>query len=509
MTMGKRMKVEKLWGERLEKETPQRVIDFLSGRDVRGVAPYDEVLIPYDVWGSKAHTIMLWKQGIISEQDGREILRGLREVETLHNQGLFKLQASREDVHTNIEAYLIEHFGIESVGKMHTGRSRNDQVAVDMRLYLRDRAVRFTEHLTALLKTMGARARRHVRTVMPGFTHHQHAMITTFGHMVLGLAMPLERDLIRFMNWYGLFNQNPLGGAAGYGTAFPLDRDLTSRLLAFDRPHGHSTDPITNRWEPETDLAFAISMTMNHLSAMAQTFILMSTTEFGMIRLDDRHSDGSSIMPQKRNPGPLEVIRAKASLAQGILTSLLSIGKAPMVGYNKDSQWTKYLIMDMISECAPALPIMREIVELMEINEPVMEVQARRGFIAATHLLESIVKHSDVPFRQGKVLVERAVRLAEVGGREEVGLPDLDQAMAEMDIRLKFRAEDVAQWQNPMKILEGQTAHGGPAPSTTEKSISALTKRLKGYEKWGRTQSLRVGDSLKEIESIEQELGIE
>lgn len=502
------MKVQKLWGERLEKETPQRVIDFLSGRDVRGVPPCDEVLIPYDIWGSKAHTIMLWKQGIISEEDSRVVLRGLKEVETLYNRGLFKLEASREDVHSNIESYLIERFGIESVGKMHTARSRNDQIALDMRLYLRDQAVNFNSHLTPLLNTMVTRARRHVRTVMPGFTHHQHAMITTFGHVLMGMAMPLERDLLRFMNWYDLFNRNPLGGAAGYGTAFPLDRDLTSRLLAFDGPHDHSTDPITNRWEPETDLAFAISMTMNHLSAMAQTFILMSTTEFGMIRLDDIHSSGSSIMPQKRNPGPLEVIKAKASLAHGILTGLISIGKSTMVGYNKDSQWTKYLIMDMVSECAPALPIMKEITELMTINESAMETQARKGFIAATHLLESILKHSDLAFRQGKVLVERAVRSAEEAGREEVGLADLNQAIGEMGLKLRFRTRDIAQWQDPMKILEGERVFGGPAPSATQKGISALTKRLGGYLKWQKNQSFRIRGSIKEIESIEQSLGI-
>ncbi len=502
------MKVQKLWGERLGTATPQRVLDFLSGRDVRGLSPCDEVLIPYDIWGSKVHSIMLWKQGIISEDDCREILRGLKELEALYNRGNFKLDATREDVHSNIETELIERFGVEAVGRIHTGRSRNDQIAADMRLYLRDQVVSFVGHLIALLRTMATRARRHLRTVMPGFTHHQHAMITTFGHMLAGLAMPLERDIHRLINWYGLFNQNPLGGAAGYGTGFPLDRNLTSKLLAFDGPHEHSTDPITNRWEPETDMAFAICMTMNHLSTMAQTFILMSTSEFGMIRLDEIHSDGSSIMPQKRNPGPLEVIRAKASLAQGILTSLISIGKATMVGYNKDSQWTKYLIMDMVSECAPAVPMMKEIIEFMSVDEAAMEAQARREFIGATHLLESIVKQSDLPFRQGKVLVEKAVRFAEERGKDKVGLAELRRAAGEMGLRLRFRAPDIARWQDPVKILaEGRVA-GGPTPSAMEKVISRLTKRLRKYEQWRKEQSLRISSSLKEIRSIERSLGI-
>jgi argininosuccinate lyase len=502
------MEVKKLWGSRLKKDTPQRVIDFLSGRDVRGQLPCDEVLIPYDIWGSKAHTIMLWRRRIISEKDCRQILQGLKEIESLHGRGLFKLEAEREDVHSNIEGELIDRFGIESVGRLHTARSRNDQIALDMRLYLRDRTLEFVEGLAALIGAITTRAKKHVRTVMPGFTHYQHAMITTFGHMLMGLAVPLERDLRRFMNWYGLFNRNPLGGAAGYGTAFPLDRDLTSRLLAFDGPNDHSTDPMTNRWEPESELAFAISMTMNHLSAIAQTFILMSTTEFGMIRLDDTHSDGSSLMPQKRNPGPLEVIKAKASLAQGVLTGLMSIGKGAMVGYNKDSQWTKYLIMDIISECAPALPMMKEIIELMEVDESTMETHARRGFITTTHLLESILKQSNLPFRQGKMLVERAVRFAEESGREEVRLADLRKAMGEMGLKIQIRSSDLERWQDPVKIVEGEKVIGGPAPSATQKTISALRKRLRDYVRWGKNESFRIRTSLKEIESIEKDLGI-
>jgi argininosuccinate lyase len=497
---------QKLWGARFEKESPQRIIDFLAGRDVRGQAPCDEVLIPYDIWGSEAHAVMLWKQGIISKKDVREILTGLNDIESLHKRGLFGLDPTREDVHSNIECELIDRLGIESAGKIHTARSRNDQIALDMRLYLRDRVLESVVHLTALARAMVARAKKQVRTVMPGFTHYQHAMITTFGHMLVGMTFPLERDIVRFMNWYDLFNRNPLGGAAGYGTAFPLDRDLTSKLLGFDGPHDHSTDPLTNRWEPETELAFAISMTMNHLSTIAQTFILMSTTEFGMIRLDDIHSDGSSIMPQKRNPGPLEVIKAKASSAQGVLTSLMSIGKGAMVGYNKDSQWTKYLIMDLIAEYAPILPIMKEIVEAMRVDDAAMGRQARKGFITATHLLESLVIHTRIPFRQGKVLVETAVRYADREGREEVRLSDLKKAMKETGLNLEIRSSDVAAWQSPAKIIEGGKTVGGPAPTQVQKTISALTGRLREHEKWRKNQSQRIQAARKEMKAIEKSL---
>jgi argininosuccinate lyase len=333
-------------------------------------------------------------------------------------------------------------------------------------------------------------------------------MITTFGHILVGLTLPLERDLKRLMNWCGLFNQNPLGGAAGYGTSFPLDRDLTSRLLAFDGPESHSTDPITNRWEPEADLAFAISVTMSHLSAMAQTFILMSTTEFGMIRLDDIHCSGSSIMPQKRNPDPLEVIKAKASLAHGVLMSLISIGKDSMVGYNRESQWTKYLVMDLFSECAPAPVIMAEIIDLMEVNEPAMARQAEKGFVAANHLLEEITKHAGLPIRQAKMLVERAVRYAEKAGREAVTLADLNRAMGEMDLHVQLKARDITRWQNLPKLLEEGGIAEGPSPSATRENISSLAKRLREYRKWRRDRSGRIQGALREIESIEKGLGI-
>ncbi|MBW2122721.1 MAG: hypothetical protein JRH07_12900, partial [Deltaproteobacteria bacterium] len=321
--------------------------------------------------------------------------------------------------------------------------------------------------------------------------------------------MPLERDLLRFVNWYGLFNRNPLGGVAGYGTSFAIDRHLTSRLLAFDGPQDHSTDPMTNRWEPEADLAFAISMVMNHLSSAAQTFILMSTTEFGMIRLDGRHSAGSSIMPQKRNPDLLEVIKGKASLAHGMLAGLVSMGKGNMVGYNRDSQWTKYLIMDLIAECAPAVSMMGEVIELLRVDEAVMEAQARRGFLGATHLLESIVKHSGLPFRQAKILVEKAVRHAEAAGREEVDLADLEHAARETGAELRLRSGDVAKWQDPTRILEGERLFGGPGPSAARRSISALRKRLKGYVKWEEDRALRIRRSKEEIESLERSLGVE
>ncbi|RPJ00578.1 MAG: argininosuccinate lyase, partial [Deltaproteobacteria bacterium] len=279
------MRVEKLWGGTFKEMPPQEMVDFLSGRDVKAKPPADERLISYDLWGNRAHVLMLCRQGILSRQDGRKILRGLKAIETLHRNGKFHLDPAKEDVHSNIESFLIETVGIEAGGMVHTGRSRNDQIVLDMRLYLRDRVFEFIEGLIDLIETLLVRAEEHRLTVMPGYTHHQRAMATTFGHLLLSFAEALERDVQRFIHWFCLFNKNPLGAAAGYGTSFNLDRQLTSRLLGFEGPTENVTDSITQRWEPEAEVAYAVTVMMDHLSTMAQTLILLSSGEFKMVRL--------------------------------------------------------------------------------------------------------------------------------------------------------------------------------------------------------------------------------
>lgn len=351
------MQIQKLWGERFEKMPTQEMVNFLSGRDVKGIPPSDERLIPYDLWGSRAHVLMLYQQGILSQGDSKKILRGLKEAERLYQKGKFRLDPSQEDVHSNTEGFLIRRIGIEYGGKVHTGRSRNDQIVLDMRLYLRDKTLGFVEGLIALMEALLQKGIKHRMTIVPGYTHHQHAVATTFGHLLLAFAEGLGRDTQRLIDWFHLFNKNPLGAAAGFGTSFNLDRGLTSKLMGFDGSAENVTDPVTQRWEPEADLAYAAAVMMNHLSTIAQTLILLSTSEFNMVRLNDRHCSGSSIMPQKRNPDSLEVIKAKASFAHGMVVSLLSTGRSLFAGYNRDTQWTKYWIMDVVDECQPALDV--------------------------------------------------------------------------------------------------------------------------------------------------------
>jgi len=478
------MKIEKLWGGRFEELPSKEMVSFLSGRDVRGIPPCDERLIPYDLWGNRAHVLMLCHQGILSKQDGKKILKGLKEIELLYHKGKFGLDASKEDVHSNIESFLIQRVGIESGGKVHTGRSRNDQIVLDMRLYLRDQVLEFVEGLIFLMEALLQKGEEHHLTVMPGYTHHQHAVATTFGHLLLSFAESLERDVQRFAHWFDLFNKNPLGAAAGYGTTFNLDRQLTSKLLGFNGPTENVTDPITQRWEPETELAYDVAVMMDHLSTMAQTFILLSTSEFNMVRLNDRHCTGSSIMPQKRNPCSLEVIKAKTSFAHGMLVSLLSAGKSLFMGYNRDTQWTKYWIMDLVDESKPALSVMTEVIRLLQVNKTQMLKQAEEEFGGATSLMEWMVRQGSLPLRKAKMVVEKAVKYSEKEGKGKVSYQSLKKALTEMKVHLSVTEENVEEMQRPEKILDQTSSIGTPSEKRVKENIGSLQKKVRINRAW-------------------------
>ncbi len=478
----KTMKTGKLWGKRLDKEPAALAEAFTSGRDVRGNPPADERLIPYDLWGSRAHVVMLARQEILSRREARILIRGLREIEDRWRKGAFHLDPSREDVHSNVEALLIEKYGVEVGGRLHTARSRNDQVALDMRLYLRECALDFFQRISSLMKVLLDQARKHQGMILPGYTHHQPAQITTLGHVWLSFAEALLRDGRRFQEWVERFNQNPLGSMTGYGTSFPIDRLLTSRLLGFDGPCPNSLDPIQNRWEPEAEFGFAVATLMNHLSSLAQTLILFSTGEFRLVRLDDAYCSGSSMMPQKRNPDPLEITKAKAALAHGSLLSLLSIGRSLFLGYNRDTQWSKYLAMDLIAECLPAPAVMAEIIASLRVNREEMALLSRKGFIAAPDLLERIVQEMGIPFRQAKAAVERAVKDSEAEGAEQVRVSALNRALKEEGLRAEVDEKLASSAQEPEQVISRRNSLGGP--KALGQNILSLKRSLRILEQW-------------------------
>lgn len=478
----KTKQTNKLWGAAFSQEPSQAVITFTAGRDVAAVLPADEKLLPYDLWVNQAHCLMLAKQGIISLLDAGKILKGLGEIEKLAQQGKFSLDPSKEDVHTNIESWLTEKLGIEVAGKLHTARSRNDQVAADTKLYLKDQTMAFAAATLALAKSLIFLAKKYEDTLLPGFTHHQHAMVTTLGHTLAGFAAMVLRDAKKFQQWLKLHNTSPLGSVVAYGTTFPIDPSYTAKLLGLDKPAVNSMDAISNRGEAEADLAYAIVSLMNHLSSLAQTLILWATPEFGMIKLADEFSTGSSIMPQKKNPDPLEVVKGKTSFAHGQLVSLLGIGKASFIGYNRDTQWTKYLIIDLVDECLPAPTVLQGVPETLIVNQAAMAAWCKKAMIGATSLLEQFALTNKLPFMIAKVIVEKAIKYSQ--SADSVNYGAMLKALKEENLDVPLTRKQVRHWQEPFAIIAATKSAGGPGKEAMAQSLAELTKEVQTLEVW-------------------------
>jgi len=488
------MKTKKLWGSAFTQTPTQAVVAFAAGRDMASVGASDTKLIAYDLWANKAHCLMLAKQGIIPKKDASKILDGLVKLEILFQKGKFTLPPEQEDVHSSIELALTQMLGIGVAGRLHTARSRNDQVATDMRLYLRDQVLVFIENTAVLVKELIAQAQMHKKTVMPGFTHHQHAMVTTWGHTLGAYASMLLRDMDRFTHWYDLHNKSPLGATVAYGTQFPVNREYCAKLMAFDQPQTNSLDTVTNRWEAEADLAFAATILMNHLSLMAQTMMVLATPEFGMVTVSDLYSTGSSIMPQKKNPDTLEVIKGKASYISGLLTGLVSLGKGNFMGYNRDSQWTKYMIMDVVEEALPASIVMKGVMETLGIHEEVMESWCKKGFVGATSLMEHMTSTYDLPMRKAKIVIEKAVKYSV--GHELVTHTALTRALKEEAIAIVVSQQQVNQWQDPIGILHLTQSFGSPGMNSMQKMGKLLASQLTRLTKWHTSKQTRLTGAL-------------
>lgn len=474
-----------LWGHAFTKNPDALTHAFTSGRDVVGLPPSDAALVPYDLWVNKAHTVMLAKTGCIPVVSACHILHGLTKLESLVQKNIFVLDAGKEDVHSNIESWLTDAIGIEHAGMLHTARSRNDQVAADMRLYMRNEVKTMIAHCVVLAETLVRSADTYARTPFPGFTHHQHAMTTTFGHVLLGFSAMVLRDCERLKHWMALHNHNPLGNAASYGTSYPIDRKMTGVYLGFDSPDHNSLDAITNRWEAEADFVFGMSVLMNHLSVIAETFILLSTPEFGMITIADQYSTGSSVMPQKKNPDPLELMKGKASYVQGQLVSLLSVGKGAFIGYNRDSQIAKQIVMDCVFECTPAPFVLSGVVETMTVHADIMESWCHKGCIGAATLMEQIAKTQHIPMRVAKVIVEKAVRLSH--GKQSVTYEALMGAAKEEGVMFSVSEAETVYWQSPQAIIALSKSYGGPGKNSMHTTMKKMKQKIQHIHTWLRT----------------------
>lgn len=400
-----------LWGGNFTRLPSQAMLDFCSGWDAQGKLGFDEQLIPYDIKVNKAHAQMLGRSGIISKRLANKACDALKEMEALHKQGKLSFDANCEDVHTFVESYITSKYGSDVGGILHTARSRNDQIATDMRLYLKEHNQKYRDALTELASVLQSLGKKYAHVSLPGFSHHRPAMTTTFGVVFGSFEKSFKRDAERFGEWNPLYDCSPLGSVAGYGTSFPIDRAYTAKTLGFAKVEENTLDPITNRGEAETAFVFAVCCMMKHVSQLAQTVIMWSMPQFGYITIPDEFCTGSSIMPHKKNPDALEVMKAKACMCYGALQTLLTINTGNLIGYNRDTQWTKYAVMDVVAETFPVAPILSQLLLALVIHKKVLQKERKKYNVWVTTAMEQKIQKSQKSFRVVKKEIEKTLKV--------------------------------------------------------------------------------------------------
>lgn len=390
----------KLWGGRFTKETNQLVHNFNASLS------FDQKFYAQDIRGSIAHVTMLAKQGILTEEERDCIIHGLEGIRDDIASGALEFTPEHEDIHSFVEAHLIERIG-DTGKKLHTGRSRNDQVALDMRLYTRDEVLATDALLKSLLEELLVLMKAHIDTYMPGFTHLQKAQPVTLAHHIGAYFEMFRRDRSRLSDIYERMNYCPLGAGALAGTTYPLDRDYTAKLMDFYGPTQNSMDSVSDR-DYLIEYLSALSTIMMHLSRFCEEIILWNSNEYRFIELDDAYSTGSSIMPQKKNPDIAELIRGKTGRVYGALISLLTTMKGLPLAYNKDMQEDKEMTFDAIDTVKGCISLFTGMISTMRVNKEVMAASAKHGFTNATDAADYLVGHG-VPFRDAHGIVGRLV----------------------------------------------------------------------------------------------------
>ena len=455
-----------LWGGRFTKETDQLVYRFNAS------IGYDQKFYRQDIQGSMAHVKMLTAQNILTEGEGKAILEGLQSILNDVESGKLAISDEYEDIHSFVEANLIERIG-DAGKKLHTGRSRNDQVALDMRLYIRDEIGEIDDLLKKLLLVLNRIMKENLRTYMPGFTHLQKAQPVTLAHHFGAYFEMFKRDRSRMHDIYERMNYCPLGSGALAGTTYPLDRELTASLLGFYGPTANSMDGVSDR-DYVIELLAAASTIMMHLSRFCEEIITWNTNEYRFVEIDDGYSTGSSIMPQKKNPDIAELVRGKTGRVYGALNSMLTTMKGLPLAYNKDMQEDKELTFDAIDTVKGCLALFTGMVDTMKFRKDVMEASARNGFTNATDAADYLVMKG-IPFRDAHGIIGRLVLYCI---DKDCALDDL--SLKEFQTFSEAFGEDIYDAISMETCVEKRLTTGAPGVAAMEKVIIANSQYLEG-----------------------------
>ncbi len=432
---------------------------------------FDKRLYAQDIEGSRAHAAMLASAGIITDKDAEAIREGLLTVLSEIERGEFPFSPALEDIHMNIEARLKTLIG-EPAGRLHTARSRNDQVALDFRMWVRDQADAAVQGLQALIRALLAQAEAGADWVMPGFTHLQSAQPVTWGHHMMAYVEMFGRDIGRFRDARARMNECPLGAAALAGTSFPIDREMTARALGFDRPAANSLDAVADR-DFALEFLGAATICAMHLSRFAEELVIWSSAQFRFVALSDRFSTGSSIMPQKKNPDAAELIRAKIGRILGATVGLFTVMKGLPLAYSKDMQEDKEQVFDAADNLMLALAAMEGMVRDMTASRDALRAAAASGFSTATDLADWLVRELGLPFREAHHVTGTLVAMAEKKGCD---LPDLDlEEMKSVHAGITDGVFDVLGVENS---VASRTSYGGTAPENVRAQIARWKEKL-------------------------------
>ncbi len=426
---------------------------------------FDKRLAAQDIAGSRAHAAMLAATGILSDSDAEAIRKGLLTVLSEIEGGSFEFSTALEDIHMNVEARLKEVIG-EPAGRLHTGRSRNDQVATDFRLWVRDQLDAAEQGLVALMKALLAQAEAGADWVMPGFTHLQTAQPVTWGHHMMAYVEMFSRDLSRVRDARARMNESPLGAAALAGTGFPIDRHMTAEALGFAAPMANSLDAVSSR-DFALEFLSVASISAMHLSRFAEELVIWSSAQFRFVTLSDRFSTGSSIMPQKKNPDAAELIRAKIGRIFGANVALMMVMKGLPLAYSKDMQEDKEQVFDAADNWMLALAAMEGMVRDMAANVPALEAAASAGFSTATDLADWLVRETGLPFREAHHVTGTLVAMAESRGCD---LPDL--TLADMQGVNGAITEGIFEVLGVHNSVASRTSYGGTAPAQVRAQVA-------------------------------------